>query len=75
MPQYRLTAAKQALAINEITALIVSQRAGRDAFPPETVAADIIDRVLRRQMATDPQTIEGTCNDDGDLPQTQGAFR
>lgn len=56
------TPAKQALAISEVTALVISQREGRDAFPPETVAADIIDRVLRRQLAATPETIdaEGT---------------
>jgi hypothetical protein len=60
MPLYALPPVLQALAVSEITALIVSQREGRDAFPPETVAADIIDRVLRRQLPRDPQTLEGT---------------
>jgi hypothetical protein len=62
VPLYALTPAKQALAVSEISALLVSQREGRDAFPPETVAADIIDRVLRRQLSADPVTIdvEGT---------------
>jgi hypothetical protein len=60
MPLYALPPAAQALAISEITALVVSQREGRDAFPPETVAADIIDRVLRRQLPRTPETVEGT---------------
>lgn len=60
MPLYSLPPAKQAMAVSEITALIISQREGRDAFPPETVAADIIDRVLRRQIAEPPGFIEGT---------------
>lgn len=60
MPLYALPPAQQALAVSEITALIVSQREGRDAFPPETVAADIIDRVLRRQLLRTPETVEGT---------------
>jgi hypothetical protein len=60
MPLYAMPPAKQALAVSEITAVIVSNREGRDPFPPETVAADIIDRVLRRQYGSEPQTIEGT---------------
>ena len=60
MPLYKMPPAKQALAVSEITAVIIAQREGRDAFPPETVAADIIDRVLRRQVGADPFMIEGT---------------
>jgi hypothetical protein len=68
MPLYTLRPVTQGLLVEELTRLIVSQREGRDATPPEAVAADIIDRVLRKQLPRDPQTIEGKVNDHDSIP-------
>lgn len=60
MPLLSLPPPKQGLLVNELTALLEAGAEGRDPRPVEAIAADIIDRVLRKQIAEPPPTIEGS---------------
>lgn len=59
-----MTEAQMGLLVNEVTAVLVSQREGRYAAPPETTARDIIDRVLRKLLPRETQTIDVTPSED-----------
>lgn len=60
MPLLSLPPPKQGLLVNELTTLLEAGREDRDPRPVEAIAADIIDRVLRKQIAEPPPMIEGS---------------
>lgn len=60
MPLLSLPPPQQGLLVNELAALLVAGREDRDPRPVEAIAADIIDRVLRKRIAEAPLLIEGS---------------